>query len=637
MPDITEQLKLAERHRKAGRLREASEVASAILRDHPQQADALNFLAVVSLETGQLQYATQFIQHAMAIRSDNAADFRVLGSILRRQGKRNEAIEAFRRCIHVAPHDPIAYFNVGNVLQDKGQFTEAVVAYKMALKFDPRHAAACHNLGQSLERLGQVGLAADWYRKAIKLKPDFVEARVDLGNALAAQGKLKLASSIYVQALRYDPKCLKAHNNLGSLLSRQGNYKAAVTSYRQALRIAPNDVRVWNNLGNMFTKLDRFEQAEKCYEKAIAIEPGYVRAYFNRGNLQLRRGQLDEAIRQYELALEIDPQYAQAHLQRAHVWLLRGDFQRGWPELQWRLKIPGGHVAMPPLPQPRWDGGPLQGKTILLYTERNIDDTLQFVRYAPMVKQRGATVVLACPPAWQPLLSSCPGIDTIVTGQDESLPEFDVHAPLMSLPGTVETTLETIPSDVPYLYAEPQRKAAWREKLADRSRLQVGVAWQSHIGNGHDLARAIPPELFSVLADAPSVQLVCLQQGPGAKRLASLRQRFAMTELDIDAGEEGTELVEMAAVIANLDLVICPDVAVAHLAGALGVAVWVALSCRPNWRWQLERDDCPWYPTMRLFRQSPSGNWDDVFQKLASALRQRAASHNAQASSEDEP
>ncbi len=306
------------------------------------------------------------------------------------------------------------------------------------------------------------------------------------------------------------------------------------------------------------------------------------------------------------------PDHAETHLSRAVLWLLTEDFERGWPEYEWRWQA--GCVPRA-FPQPRWDGSPLEGRTILLHAEQGLGDTLQFVRYARLVHERGGTVIVECQPALVRLLASCPGIDRVVA-RDEPLPDFDVHAPLLSLPGIFRTTLDNLPADGPYLFAQDESIVRWREELSGADGFKVGIAWQGNPLHQQDHFRSIQIERFARLADVPRVKLYSLQVGAGRDRLEEAAGRLPITDLT----EKFVDFQETAALVRNLDLVITCDTAVAHLAGALGVPVWVTISAAPDWRWLVDRDDSSWYPTMRLFRQTRLGNWDDVFARVAREL-----------------
>ena len=340
----------------------------------------------------------------------------------------------------------------------------------------------------------------------------------------------------------------------------------------------------------------------------------------NLGVAFTEQGKLDEALACYRRALELKPDYAEAASQLAHwFWLLAGDWQRGWPEYEWRWQTKG--FAPRHFPQPLWDGGSLAGKTILLHAEQGFGDTIQFVRDAP--HRQAAAAERSSWNARQPLLGlleGCPGIDQLV-GQGMIFPAFDVHAPLLSVPGILKTSLETIPAKMPYLFAKPALVEQWRKRLSELDGFKIGIAWQGEPEVSVAIV-SVPFRLryFAPLAEVPGVRLISLQKGPGVEQLAEVRDLFPVTDLGDELDEQSGPFMDTAAVMMNLDLVIAADTAIAHLAGALGVPVWVALPLVPDWRWLLDCSDSPWYPAMRLFRQARPGDWESVFTAMAAAL-----------------
>jgi hypothetical protein len=295
--------------------------------------------------------------------------------------------------------------------------------------------------------------------------------------------------------------------------------------------------------------------------------------------------------------------------------LLEGNFAQGWPEYDWRRWHKD--VARP-FPQPLWDGSPLKGRTLLLHAEQGLGDTLQFIRYSARVPRDGGRVVLECQPALLPLLRGLPGLDQVLP-LGAALPPFDVQAPLPSLPGLFGTTADSIPAEVPYLRADPERVGQWRRELGPGDGFTVGIAWQGNPKNKGDRRRSVALSRFVPLAEVPGVRLCSLQVGAGTEQLAGAD--FPL----LDLGSRLTDFVDTAAAVSCLDLVVCVDTALAHLAGALGKPVWLAVASAPDWRWLLGRPDSPWYPTLRLFRQPSPGDWQSVFAQLAAALRQRSS------------
>jgi hypothetical protein len=309
----------------------------------------------------------------------------------------------------------------------------------------------------------------------------------------------------------------------------------------------------------------------------------------------------------------LKPALAEAHLYRSFLSLLIGDFQRGWAEYPWRWKTKRSSPR--DFHQPLWDGRPLESRTILLYAEQGLGDTIQFVRYAALVKQRGGSVIVECPRPLVSLLKSCAGIDRLVARGDP-LPAFDVQAPLLSLPGIFQTALDNLPATIPCLFADADLVRCWREDLAPLAGRKIGIAWRGSPAHVDDRARSLPLSCFESLARLPGIRLLSLQKGPGMEELQGLPSHFPVTEL----GSRLNDFADTAALLMNLDLLITCDTAVAHLAGALGAPVWVALPLVPDWRWLLDRNDSPWYPTMRLFRQKTLGDWTGVFDEIETAL-----------------
>ena len=326
----------------------------------------------------------------------------------------------------------------------------------------------------------------------------------------------------------------------------------------------------------------------------------------------------------YQQAVRLKPDYAEAHWNQALARLQMGQFEQGWPGYEWRWKCKE-FGTLPPFRAPLWDGSPLDGRTILVHAEQGLGDTLQFIRYIPLVQKHGGRVIMMCQPPLCALLAHCPGIERLMPHGDAP-PEIDLHVPLLSLPRLLGTTLENVPADGPYLDAEPDLVEAWRHRLGAYPGLKIGIAWQGNPKFRLDRVRSLPLAQFAPLASVPGVHLLSLQKGLGREQLAAPERRFPVTDLGGQLDETTGAFMDTAAVMKNLDLVITSDTSIAHLAGALGVPVWVALNVVPDWRWLLDRDDSPWYPTMRLFRQTRLGHWEDVFHCMAEALRERLAS-----------
>ncbi len=497
-----------------------------------------------------------------------------------------------------------------------GNLSQAKLLYQQILRVNPAHADALHLLGAALSSEGQHDLAIAYIQQALTVKPRTAVFHNNLGFAYQALGRLDEAAFHYQQAVALQPGYAEAHNNLGNVLRAQGKQTEAVESYRQALRLQPTHALAHNNLGVALQELGRLDEAVVCHREALRLYPEFVDAHNNLANALKEQGRLDEALAQMEQALRLDPGDAAARWNRSLLWLLRGDFERGWPEYEWRWTQPA--YVPRRFPQPRWDGTPLAGRTVLVHAEQGLGDTLQFVRYAPLLRARGGRILVQCSTMLLPLLASCAGIDQVLP-ESEPLPPFDVHVPLLSLPGLMGTTLGSIPANVPYLSADASLVDHWKQELAAVGPgFRIGIVWQGNPRHPMDRRRSIPLEQFAPLAAREGVRLFSLQVGAGAEHLTALGERFAV--IDLGGRFDKASLADAAAAIMALDLVVTVDTAVAHLAGALGRPVWVALPYVPDWRWLLDRENSPWYPTMRLFRQRELGNWTEVFERITAAL-----------------
>jgi hypothetical protein len=442
-------------------------------------------------------------------------------------------------------------------------------------------------------------------------------------------GQLDQAEKLYQQILRACPNHADALHLLGVLISQRGDNDLAISYIERALIAQPQTAAFHNNLGFSYMAVGRLEDAIGHFKEAMRLQPHFAMAVNNLGKTYREQGKLTEAMACYEQALAWQQDYVEAHFNRADLRLLMGDFEQGWPEYEWRWELPiVGRRATDP---PRWNGSPLEGRTIVIHAEQGLGDTIQFIRYMPFLKQRGAKVIVHCQGALLKLLANVKGVDGFAAWHSP-LPPFDVQEHLLDLPSVLHTTLATIPNDIPYLHADAGLVNHWRRetRTPDDStphyalrtpHFLIGIAWKGFVKNQSDSKRSIPLSCFEILTKVPGVQLISLQKGSGTEQLQGV-DRILAPKLD----EESGAFMDTAAVMMNLDLVISCDTVIPHLAGALGVPVWVALPLSHDWRWLLEREDSPWYPTLRLFRQTALGQWDDVFERMAEELTSEVGS-----------
>jgi Flp pilus assembly protein TadD len=497
------------------------------------------------------------------------------------RGNLPQADSLARQVLAADPASAGAVCLLGTVCQARGQLAEATAHFLHALRLQPTYAEAHNNLGVVFAQQGQLQQAVASFRQAVQCKPGYPEGLNNLGNALRLAGRAEEAIAELREAVRLQPNYVQAHTNLGLAALQTGDAMQAVQSFEAVRPARPDDPELLNNLGYALRNCSRSEEALRCFDQVLATRPDHAAAHHNRAVLRL----------------------------------LLGDYAQGWAEYEWRWRCP--EFTGPPFRKPLWDGTPLAGRRILLHTEQGMGDTFQFVRYAPLVKERGGTVYLACPRALVPILSSCPGIDQVIA-KGTALPDFEVHAPLLTLPWLFETTLQTVPAQVPYLAADPALVERWRSALGQEPGFKVGIFWQGSPKYREDRARSIPLACFEPLARLDGVRLFSLQKGLGVEQIGACG--FPVVDLGSRLDETTGAFMDTAAVLRNLHLVVTCDSAVEHLAGALGVPVWIALPFVPDYRWMLGRDDSPWYPTVRLFRQTELGAWGPVFGRMAGEL-----------------
>lgn len=522
-----------------------------------------------------------------------AIGWKALGLALVRGGKASDSLAPLNRALELAPNDAELHLYLGDAQRELGQLDAAVTSYEAAVRLQP--SAATHN------RIG--GLLFE--------KKMFGEA----------EAHFSLASALQPQAPQF-------HMNRGTALRHLGKLDDAEASFRRAVSLGPQDAQVHYNLGNLLRDVDRLDEAEEPYRRAIALDPGHVQAMTNLAQTLADLGRAEEALELCRAAIERRPDYALAHWNKALVDMRLGNFAEGWREHEWRWRYDGFPTPSRNLTRPLWLGEvPIAGKTIAVVWEQGLGDTIQFCRYLPLLVERGAKVLFAPQPVLRGLMAGLAGNTELVDLEDlvGGRRQYDCWVPLLSLPLAFKTDAGNIPATAPYLRAEPDRVARWRARLGDDG-FKIGICWQGRPGKD-DRGRSFPLSAFAGVARMPGVRLISLHKGAGERQLADLPACMQVETLgdDFDAGPEA--FLDTAAVMQCLDLVITSDTAVAHLAGALGVRAWVMLKSVPDWRWQVDRANSSWYPTVRLFRQKLRGAWAPVFSEIETtlaALRSRA-------------
>ncbi|SEO06711.1 Flp pilus assembly protein TadD, contains TPR repeats [Bradyrhizobium sp. OK095] len=589
----------------------------------PDDAGLHNKLGVALGELARFDEAEAAYRRALALDAHLTRACFNLAVALAEQGRLAEAEEAYRAAIAREPTYRGVWLNLGNLLADQKRLGEAEAAYRRALDSDPDDPGLLCNLGAALYRQGLLEGAIVQYRRAIALARDNGPALRLLGLVLHEAGHLPEAAAIYRRAFALDASDHVIASNLGACLSELGNLDEAIDACEHALLLKPDHAPAWTNLGIIFEKQERVEHAVAAHRCAVVADPDYAKGHANLAVALRNAGEIDEALAVSHRAIALDPEQPLAQYNHAHFLLMNGDLVNGFEAYRWRRKCKSLSDGDPEFTEPEWQGEPLDGRTLLLFAEYGLGDALHFVRYLPMVAAKGGRIILQVQPALAALLRQLPDVTVISRG--EPLPPFDLQLPLMSLPRVFGTTLDTIPADVPYLHPDPAKLSRWRAALADVKALKVGVVWAGNIRHKGDRQRSLSAASVLPRLVMPGVQLYSLQKDPrpeDGEVLASLGKDI------IDLAPALGDFGDTAAAVVALDLVIAVDTSVAHLAGALGRTVWMLTPYALDWRWLREREDSPWYPTMRLFRQRSPREWDDPLMRISAALAVLAA--NAQ-------
>ncbi len=613
--------------RKSGRLEEALASFDKALALQPNHVDALNNRGGVLQELGRLDEALTHFDKALVSRPGYAEAHYNRGGALQKLARLDEALASYDRALALRPDYVDALINRGGVLKELGRLDEALASYDEAVALRPDRAEARYNRGGALQGLGRLEEALASYEEALAIKADHVEALVNRGVALRELKRPDEALASFDKALALEPNDAEAQNNRGVALKELGRAEEELACYDRALALNPNYAEAHNNRGSALLFLHRPEEALASFDAALAIRPDYVEALNNRGLALLDLKRVNEALACCEKALALDPDYVEALYNRGWVALLMGDFPRGWKgyEFRWVKKDAPPREIIPPFPQ--WKGEDLHCKRILVYDEQGAGDVFQFSRFLTEICALGACVVFQLRPALHRLLQAFAGmirfVSTVPPGED-----FDFQCALLSLPAVLETTLDSVPASASYLAAESSRAAHWRRRLGDHG-FKIGICWQGNPKNKIDIGRSIPLRCFEPMAAVPGVRLISLQKTYGVDQLSDLPPHMTVETLGVDFDAGPDAFLDSAAVMSCLDLIVTSDTSIAHLAGALGRPVWVALKHVPDWRWMLDRGDSPWYPTMKLYRQNKRDAWDEVFAAIAQDVARLSQSSEA--------
>ena len=618
---------------------------------NPQISFLLN-KSLESLRNSNLETAEIYLKQAMRLQSNNPHVLRLLGVIAAQRGQYEEAIHFLNGSLKALPKNPLALSNMGNVYLDLKEFNKAIEVYDKSIKLEPSYVEAWSNKGVALHELRRYEEAITQYDKALSLSPDYAIAWSNKGNTLCALGCFEEALEHHDKALRLRADNPQAFANKGitlhemkryeeaieqydaALSMRPGDskillskgfslhclkaYNLAIEQYEKALILNPDDPNVWTDKAAILHELRRYEEAIVHYDKALSLNSNDPKSWTNKGATLYELMLLPEAIAHYDQALSLQPNYSLAAWNKAMPLLLRGDFENGLPlyESRWQAEKVGEIAGKRFFDQHTLFGNEsLKDKTILLYGEQGLGDFIQFCRYAKLVADLGAKVILEVPGTLVNLLQGLEGVSQIVT-RDEKLPQFDLCCPLLSLPAALKTSLSNIPAAHSYLKSNPNKVAEWNLRLGEKKKKRIGIAWSSLSGFSGDAKRSLSLEQFVQALPLEKYEYICLQ-----KEVKDSDKGFLASYQDIRYfGDEIKDFSDTAALVDCVDLVISTCTSIPHLSAALGKETWLLLSQVPDWRWLLDRGDSPWYPTMKLYRQPSLGDWNSVLERVKADL-----------------
>jgi tetratricopeptide (TPR) repeat protein len=602
-----------------GQLDAALASYSSAIRHKPDFQYAWCNRGAVQLGLGLHEAALDSFDQAVKLNPDDLIAQANRASLLQGMSRWEEALASHDRVLALNPQLFQSWCHRGNVLRQLGKPEPALQSYREALKYKPDYAEALYNSGVLLEHFQQRQAALDSYEGAIRSQPGFYQAHYNRAGVLRESQRLQEAVAAYDSTIAAKPDYPEAHANRGVILQKLERWDEALAAYDRALALRPDYVDCLVNRSTLFRAQFLWDAAMASCERALALGPDYPEAHFERASILAELARYTEAVAEYDQALALRPDFAEAHYNRALLLLLLGDYENGWASYEWRWRNVdrlGDSLDQRSFNKPLWLGGqPLAGKRLLIYCEQGFGDAIQFGRYAKSAADLGATVFIEAHPALKRLLESMNGVTQVIATGSE-LPEFDFCCPIMSLPAALKATLNNIPQTPSYLRSDPEKVAAWRARLGERRRPRIGLVWSGNPRQPNDRNRSF--RLERLIEHLPrEFDYVCLQKDIRTADEGTLAANPWISRHD----KELRDFTDTAALCECLDLVISVCTSVAHLSGALGRPTWVLLTFNADWRWLLDRDDSPWYPTARLFRQRTNGDWNEMFARVATELR----------------
>jgi tetratricopeptide (TPR) repeat protein len=588
----------------------------------PQTPAACFEAALRLLKAGHMAEAEQCGRQALAIDSGHADSLHLMGLLCIVAKQDHLAIDWFAQAIRQDPNVADYFSNLATALVNRGRLDEAIKSLDRALVLKPDWSELWLRMGMLLQQQDRTGEAGLCFDRALSVDPVYLEAANAAALSHFNAGRFEEAIARFEHAIGIDPTQAGAFHFKGICQLRLKRFEDARQTCTQALALAPDNAEIASNVGLALLKLGRNEEALGFFDSVIARNPRLALAHSHRATALWGLHRFDAALAGFEGAIAIEPDLAEAHWNAALLRLLLGDFEKGWAGREWGRNAAGVFVDRQ-FTQPAWHGETsVAGKTILLHSDEGFGDTIQFARYARLVADLGARVILEVQDAVQPLLSGLEGVALCLPKTGVTLPDFDRHCPLSALPLAFATTLDTIPAPSCYLPRPPETRVdAWQARLGAHDGLRVGLVWSGNPAHSNDSKRSMPLATMAALLDVDA-RFISLQKDPRPNDQEVLRERSEI----VDPTCHLTDFVETAALIACLDLVITVDTSVAHLAGAMGCPTWIVLPYTPDYRWLLDRDDSPWYPSVRLFRQDAACDYAGVLARVRDELQKMVRS-----------
>lgn len=568
--------------------------------------------ALKHLESGNLDQAKNLFSELLLIEPENADIIHALGIMACQNRDFHEAIPLLKKAVQIESKRPEFYNNLGNAFKMAGLFSDAVEAFCSALELCPESSAIHLNLAKALTENGSKDEADIHYQYAALLPEKPIIAHYQAALAWLKVDRNREAIKCFEHLLRLQPDCPESYSNLGTAHFKSGNFELAIANFRQALELQPDNPEAHYNWGAALQSQGHVDLAISMFQSTLEKSPEHINALKNLAKALREKRNINASLSYYRRALVLQPDDPELHSSYSLTLLLNGEFSEGWKAYEWRLKsIANPYKHKRNYAQHRWHGENLKNKTLFVYAEQGLGDTLQFSRYIPVLSSMGfGKIIFECQLPLKRLMSTCFGDISDIVEFGETLPVFDVHCPLMSLPFEFCTTLDTIPNKMPYLWVDEKLAQEWQKQLGKPNTLRVGLTWAGNPSLAGDKQRSFDFSLLSPLLKLAGIQFFSLQKGDASQQSENI----------IDYSQTLNDFADTAALISQLDLVISVDTSVAHLAGAMGIPVWLLSRFEGDWRWLLNREDTPWYPSMLIFRQEQPGDWQAVIKRVTVRL-----------------